>query len=478
MKKLLYILTINCTLLTANCFTQSITWQKVLNNDYGWLNKIQQTSDGGYIAVGEDRINNEPKMYLVKLNYLGNTLWTKIIGVGNTAGYWVEETMDRGYIIGGYIDSGLVDDKVYLVKTDSLGKIQWHKTFSNSDLDQCRCVKQTPDGGYILSCITFPFRIGAFYIKTDSLGNEQWRQIYYSNTIHIFMHEIEVLSFGYIASGSKGIDTTADAYIMRLDLSGDTLWTKSYGGNNASTANSIHKIGNNGFIIGGSSFNPNNFRDSYVIRTDTNGNIIWERTYSGYQLDACQSIRYKPGTGFVMAGYSDDINGLRAKIRILDMNGFVLREASFYGEGNEAAFNSLELCSDGGYISAGYSDANTSSMYIVKTDSLLFANPIGIINNNTNEPDKFILHQNFPNPFNPSTVIKIEIKTEAKINLMLYDITGKEIKKLINSNLSSGIYSVNVNAYELNLSSGIYFYTLYVNDSFYPISTRKMVFLK
>ena len=178
---LFFIVIFHFSLLPFDLGAQSITWQKVLNNNYGWINKIQQTYDGGYIAVGPESISNEPKMYLVKLDYLGNVSWTKIIGVGNTVGYWVEETSDRGFIIGGSIDSGLVDDKVYLVKTDSNGNIQWHKTYQNSDLDQCYCVKQTPDGGFILSCRTAFSTEAAWYIKTDQLGNIQWQKFYIIN---------------------------------------------------------------------------------------------------------------------------------------------------------------------------------------------------------------------------------------------------------------------------------------------------------
>ena len=76
-----------CSILFAvNSFGQSITWQRVLENNYGGINKIQQTTDGGYIAVGDERINNENKIYLVKLDYLGNTTWERIIGLWRKSG--------------------------------------------------------------------------------------------------------------------------------------------------------------------------------------------------------------------------------------------------------------------------------------------------------------------------------------------------------------------------------------------------------
>ena len=142
------------TLFAVNSFGQSITWQREFPEYYGIISRVQQTYDGGYIAVGGIRIANTYKMRLMKFNPFGYTIWSKIIGIGSTDGYWVEETSDRGLIIGGSTDSGFGNQKVYLVKTDSTGNTEWQRTYSVSDLDQCHCVKQTIDGGYILSCRT------------------------------------------------------------------------------------------------------------------------------------------------------------------------------------------------------------------------------------------------------------------------------------------------------------------------------------
>ncbi|MBP9096830.1 MAG: T9SS type A sorting domain-containing protein, partial [Ignavibacteria bacterium] len=90
-------------------------------------------------------------------------------------------------------------------------------------------------------------------------------------------------------------------------------------------------------------------------------------------------------------------------------------------------------------------------------------------------PKKFVLNQNYPNPFNPATKITFEIPKDEYISLRLYDISGREITSLINTNLSAGYHTVALNAADYNLSSGIYFYKL--NSADYSV-IKKMILLK
>lgn len=104
---------------------------------------------------------------------------------------------------------------------------------------------------------------------------------------------------------------------------------------------------------------------------------------------------------------------------------------------------------------------------------------IGINNISTSTPDNFKLFQNYPNPFNPATNIKFNIQTNSYVELSVYDMSGKFITRLVNENLNSGSYEVNFNADELNLSSGIYIYSMTASDgkSSYT-SSQKMILIK
>jgi len=475
---------------TVDCFGQAITWQREFPEYYGVVNRVEQTYDGGYIAVGEILISGSYKMRLIKFNIFGDTLWTKIIGVGSTHGNWVEETTDRGLIIGGSTDLGIGDQKAYLVKTDSLGNIQWQKTFSNSDLDQCHCVKQTPDGGYILSCRTSVFgSSNAMFIKTDQSGNFTWLKMYGDVSNQIVIREIQLLQDGYITSGRIGSLAASDVYVMKLDLNGDTLWTKRLGGSNSDGGFTIAVVPppHGGFIIGGASksFSQNGNANCYVIKINDIGNLEWEKTYSPYGgYDECLSVIYKPSVGYILAGTSDSLNNqvYKAKIRKIDFSGNIIFETSFLPGLDAASFLSAALTTDGGLILGGYGGNSYPDYYIVKADSLGFANPIGISNHQNLLPDDFALYQNYPNPFNSSTIVKFELKRSASIRLVLYDIRGREKIIIDNSYKLAGKYSEMLDFDLLNLSSGIYFYSLYVfdvfNSNFSATITKKMIYIK
>ena len=85
----------------------------------------------------------------------------------------------------------------------------------------------------------------------------------------------------------------------------------------------------------------------------------------------------------------------------------------------------------------------------------------------------YALEQNYPNPFNPSTVIKYQIPNDGLVSLKIYDITGQEVKTLVNQEQSKGRYEINFDA--SNLSTGVYFYRL-TSGSF--TKSMKMMLLK
>ena len=478
---------IHCSLLITNCIAQSITWQRTYGYE-GVINKMQQTIDGGYIATGVIGTVNSWKMILIKLNAYGNTSWVKIVGVGSTTGNWVEQTSDKGYIIGGSIDSGMFADKVYLAKMDSLGNIEWHKSYSNSDLDECYCVKQTPDGGYILACRTTPsFADMTWFIRTDSLGNLILQKVYGNGLNTIYIKEIALTFNGYIAAGGFNIGQPADVYLMKLDLNGDTIWTKRKGGNLLDAANSIDKVNGDGFIVGGisKSFNTNNKTEAYIIKIDTNGQTLWQRTYSNIGVEECYSVRYKPNFGYAFCGFSDSLgnfNQYKAKLRLIDFNGNQLFENSFAPGQDDHSFNSLELTTDGGFILGGYANLVPGDIkpFAVKTDSLGRANPIGINDPVELLPYKYFLYPNFPNPFNSTTIIRYELKENAYVELYIYDILGKLISLIDKGNKFSGLYNIRLDATSYNMASGIYFLSLNVMDKNknQVTFTKKIIYLK
>ncbi|MFQ5868905.1 MAG: hypothetical protein ACE5JC_03275, partial [Candidatus Zixiibacteriota bacterium] len=113
----------------------------------------------------------------------GDTLWTRAYGgSGYDRGYSVQQTSDGGYIIAGYTESfGAGDYDVYLLKTDSSGDTLWTRTYGGSDWDRGYCIQQTSDGGYIITGESWSFGAGysdVYLLKTDSSGDTLWTRTY------------------------------------------------------------------------------------------------------------------------------------------------------------------------------------------------------------------------------------------------------------------------------------------------------------
>jgi hypothetical protein len=137
--------------------------------------------------------------------------------------------------------------------------------------------------------------------------------------------------------------------------------------------------------------------------------------------------------------------------KILDMN---------YSNINKAV---IKLKSSG---NGDLTDYNFDNFFI--EDSSIVADDSTIV-----IPKSYNLSQNFPNPFNPSTVINYQIPHTSKITIKLYDIIGNEVSTIVDGNKAAGSYSVTYNA--LNLASGIYIYELKSNEF---VSRKKMMFIK
>jgi hypothetical protein len=131
------------------------------------------------------------------------------------------------------------------------------------------------------------------------------------------------------------------------------------------------------------------------------------------------------------------------------------------------------------------SSINSGSGWVIQSNfnfrirPIVAANTITSVNSTVSIPDHFELFNNYPNPFNPSTVISYQISASSKVQLKIYDILGREVAILVNQEQQPGIYKINFNSQLASdgrqLSSGIYFYQLHAGNN---INTKKMILIK
>lgn len=458
MKRFLFFL----TLILASNSSAIVTFQKTyggINVDQGY--SVQQTSDNGYIITGFTTSFNTDSsaIYLIKTDSLGDILWTKTFSKTiDDGGECVRQTPDGGYIIVGWTGFGLA--KVYLIKTTPLGDTIWTKSYGVIGCGNWGLfVQQTNDNGYIIAGASQPvgsYEIDIYLIKTDSVGDTLWTKVFGKNdsspTCSYSAQSISGGDSGYIIVGSRENDTYMDVYIIRTNYLGDTLWTKTFGGVDKDCGVSIQQTFDNGFIITGrtKSFGAGD-TDVYLIKIDSKGNTLWTKTYGGIYDDMGISVQPISGgiNGYIIAGATLSYGTGNYDVYLIrtDSTGNTSWTKTFGGTDEDCGY-SVQQTTDNGYIIAGRTcsfGAGGSDVYLIKTDSL---GNVAVEESSASVGTKRALSI-FPNPFSNSTTIKFNIPNSVgngrDRSISIYDISGKLIEKTDNPVIGR------------NLKSGVYF---------------------
>jgi len=282
-------------------------------NSYDEAWSVQQTADGGYIVAGCTHSfgAGSGDFYLVKTNSQGDTLWTRTYGGSSDDGAWsCQQTADGGYIVAGYTASfGAGDFDFYLVKTNSQGDTLWTHTYGGNADDWAWSVQQTADGGYIVAGYTRSFGAGLddFYlVKTNSQGDTLWTHTYGGSSFDGANSVQQAADGGYIVAGvTSSFGVGGDFYLVKTNSSGDTLWTHTYGGSNGDFAESVQQTADGGYIVAGDTWSFGaGVDDFYVVRTNSQGDRLWTRTYGGSSYDGAWSVQQTADGGYIVAGYT------------------------------------------------------------------------------------------------------------------------------------------------------------------------------
>jgi hypothetical protein len=235
---------------------------------------------GGDISFGEDVIyHGYGDVYLVKTDASGNPLWEKAFGEGyGDVGLSVQETYDGGYIISGWRGS-FSDYDVYLIKTDSNGNALWEHTFGGWNDELGYSVQQTSGGGYIIAGRTGSNGGDVYLVKADVNGNMLWEKSIGGTAYDGGFSVQQVSGEGYIIAGYTESYGTGgnDVYLIKTDDNGNFVWERTFGGTSNDTGFSVQQTSEGGYIITGAtqSYGSGDY-DVYLIKTDANGNMQFQ----------------------------------------------------------------------------------------------------------------------------------------------------------------------------------------------------------
>jgi 3',5'-cyclic AMP phosphodiesterase CpdA len=421
----------------------SALWEKTFGgpseDNFGM---VRQTTDGGYILVGTTVSYGagDDDVYLVKTDLNGNKVWQKTFGESSKdSGTCVQRTSDGGYIISGYFNW---EQDACLIKTDLNGNLVWQKFYScgGGGVDTAYHVQQTFDGGYIFVGITNSCGAGdldIYLVKTDSNGNEVWHKTFGGSSKEHGNWVQQTKDGGYILVGdTRSFGATGqDVYLIKTDSNGSEVWHKIFGGSGDDWCRCVQQTKDGGYIVTGITNYLSGSDAAYLIKTDSNGNSVWEKTFGGTScVTHSMEVQQTYDNGYIVAGYTNF--GLGHDIAYLlktDSNGNKVWDANFGGPLVDV-FTSVQQTSDGGYIAAGltaHSGSGTGDAYLVKIGSDIAkvtipvvwqANPdgSGVVTNNNSisrvklTPDKnnvMVFHYNGGAYGIPTRVDKLDAST-------------------------------------------------------------------
>lgn len=263
----------------------NLLWNKTYGgegDEYCW--DMDVVLGGGFILAGETGRagqygTGDKDFILVLVDEEGNILWTKTYGgPGTDRGYAVKQTQDGGFVMVGSTTSvGDRDTDALLVKTNSDGEVVWNNTFGTKAFDMGHDVQQRKDGGYVVFGYTESYgaqKRDAWVIGVDHEGREEWSRIFGGkdddrSVRGILMDDGSPVIQGYTKSFGAG---SWDVYLVKIDVFGDTVWTRTFGGLLSDTGYGISKTSDGGFILTGQTWsNGSQLSDLLLIKTDQNG---------------------------------------------------------------------------------------------------------------------------------------------------------------------------------------------------------------
>ncbi|MGB3479708.1 MAG: hypothetical protein WBB67_11175 [bacterium] len=289
----------------------------------GLIASVLQTYDGGYIFVGTTGY-----VYaVVRTDSLGDTLWTRRFTPGDYSSRpeEIQPTFDSCYIIvGTAVDTMYPWDffyNIFLAKIDDDGNTFWTKEYG-SFYEFGYSVQQTCDSGYIVAGRWF---IPSYLMKTDWLGDSLWLKSYPEG--HLFSVR-ETSDGGFVSVGD--ISWPFDIFVIRTDYLGDTLWTKRFGESANDVGHCIRKTPDGGYVITGytASFGAGG-NDVYLLKIRDSGDTLWTRTYGGTESDIGYELEITSDSGYIIAGYTGSYGAGSKDVWLLKIapDTFAVKEA-------------------------------------------------------------------------------------------------------------------------------------------------------
>jgi hypothetical protein len=394
-------------------FNGKLIWSKTFGgSDEELIRGVTSTQDGGFVVVGNTKSSDGDittktslleDIWLSKYDVNGNLVWSKTYGGSlDDLGYSIIENLDGTLTVAGYskssdgdVPSNLGMHDFFIFKTDANGNLIWKKSYGFMSHDHAHKIISTSDGGYFVMGYadyggfgktssrnnTVLHGVGEYYgIKLNAAGDKEWDR-YFGGTLNerifdaVQSNDGGLIMVGY--SESNDFDVTDnhggyDYWIIKLSITGNLIWKKSYGGSGLDQAFGIAKTNNNSYLIVGTSNSEDGdvtsnkgANDVWVIHVDDNGNKLWDKSFGGSQFDSANSIRTMSNGNFLISGHTRsndlDVNQNKGENDFwaftISPSGQMLWQKTFGGSNLDFAYDAIETL-DKSIIIVGETESN------------------------------------------------------------------------------------------------------------------------
>ncbi|HRS53818.1 MAG TPA: hypothetical protein P5250_03850 [Bacteroidales bacterium] len=430
-----------------------------------------QTPDSGFVILGnKSGFSGNTDIYIIKTNKYGLLQWDKAIGDQNLL--WAndfKQTLDKGFIITGYINSLNTGGYDFLIiKTDSLANVEWQKNFGGPDWDMANSVAIMPNVGYIIAGKTYNNTSGmadAFIAGINFNGDTLWTKTFGGlgddviNCIDT-THDGNFIAAGYTNSFGNG---NYDFFMVKITPNGDTLWTRTFGHAGDDKAYSVRPTIDGGYVIVGSSNSPPTINlDPWLVKTNSNGIYLWDYIYFNNQDEEFFDVKQKTNGLYVMTGYTTTWGWGNKELftHVVLGNGDFLHGHTFGGYSDDIGYTA-GYASDGGYFFTGTTDSKgigLTNIFFVKTDSNCYAdtNSTHVMGLAEITPLNNYKIKLFPNPVKVNNQINVLIELENEESNLFINISD-----YLGNSIYSNILKINNHQYNLqynigNVPTGVY----------------------
>jgi hypothetical protein len=298
---------------------------------------------------------------------------------------------------------------VMVMKTDSMGQMVSQRSYGGNGAESANVIRATADGNYVVAGGTHSFGAGgedAYLLKVNSNGDTLWTKTYGLAGDEAFSDLVCLPDGSMLGVGSSSSFTDSLIYLVRIDAEGNELWTRHVGGIPGESGNALTTAHQGGFLIAGQITDESMFTsDGYLVRVDADGGQLWSCRYHRNDIVWFDAVVQTDDDAFIMGGSADETHG------------------SF----------------------------SSNDWFLLKTgpDPVLDVPQLS-----ATLPAQYALSV-YPNPFNATTTLALELPQAGPVTVTLVDALGRQAQQYAFPQLSAGRHDIRVDG--SHIASGVYF---------------------